>query len=132
MVMSPIVTTIDKISLLRCPLLTPKATRMIENSLICATVRPAINQLLASYPILPIRKITISGLPINIKSESMIMVRICCILETNPICDPKTMKKITKKKSLRVLIFAAISNLIGEKESVIPATSAPISIENQK
>lgn len=42
------------------------------------------------------------------------------------------MKKITKKKSLRVLIFAAISNLIGEKERVIPATRAPISIENQK
>lgn len=131
-VISHIVATIDNISLFKCQLLTHKATRIIENSLICATVRPAIKPLLASYPILPINNITIKGFPIRIKSERIIIVRMCCIFDTKPICEPKTMKKITKKKSLRVLIFAAISNLIGENDKVIPATSAPISIENQK
>jgi len=42
------------------------------------------------------------------------------------------MKNITKKKSLKVLIFADISNLIGENDRVIHATKAHISIENPK
>ena len=78
------------------------------------------------------RKITISGLPTRTNIDKIIMVIRCCGEVTNPICDPSMMKKITKKKSLSVFIFAVISNLIGENESVIPATSAHISIENQK
>lgn len=75
MVISQIVTIIDNISLGRCQTLVPSAMRIIENSLICATVNPAIKPLLASYPILPIRKMTIRGLPIRIKRESKMIVR---------------------------------------------------------
>lgn len=60
------------------------------------------------------------------------MINICWLELTNHIWDHSTIKNITKKKSLSVFIFADISNLIGEKDKLIPATNAHISIENQK
>ncbi len=123
---------IDKTSEEICQFLTHKAIKIIENSLICATVSHAINHVLASYHIFHIRISTIRGFPIKIKSDKIIILRKCCMWAINHIWEPKTMKKMTRKKSLKIFIFAVISNLIGEKERVIPATSAQISIENPK
>jgi len=64
--------------------------------------------------------------------DNIIIVHIWFMSWINHIWDHSTIKNITKKKSLSVFIFAVISNLIGEKDSVIHATKAHISIENPK
>lgn len=79
-----------------------------------------------------IKNITIKGFQINTNADKVMVINISCAELINHIWDHNTMKNITKKKSLRVLILADISNLIGEKDRLIQATNAHISIENQK
>ena len=54
------------------PTFTPSAIRISENSEIWATVNPGMNPMCLEYPNLPIKKITISGFPINTKHENTI------------------------------------------------------------
>jgi len=114
-----------------CPRLVHKTTKINENSLICATVSPALNHVLLVYPSFPMIAITIIGFQININNESNAIDRLYHHMLFSVICVPKRTKNITIKKSLRDFIFELISNLYGDKESVIPAINAHISMENQ-
>ena len=55
-----------------CPTFAPSAIRIRENSLIWATVKPAIKPVLFLYPKAPINIITINGFPINMNAENII------------------------------------------------------------
>jgi hypothetical protein len=71
-VINPITVTNDKISGLICPKLTPIEIKIKENSEICATVKTAIKPVFLLYPKIPLKFITIIGLPIRMNSESTI------------------------------------------------------------
>src|SRR3989344_2019021 len=103
-VIKPIAVINDSTSVERCPTFAPKAISIRENSLICATVRPAIKPVLFVYLKNPINPITIIGLPIKINNE-------------------------IKKKSRRERSFALTSQLYEDIDNKIPAISAPTSNE---
>ena len=101
-----------------------------ENSLICATVSQDLKEFFLVYQSLHIIIITIIGFHINInKDKTTIGTKYHHILP-RLIWVPKSTKNITIKKSLSDFILELISNLYGDKERVIQATSAHISIEN--
>src|SRR3990167_7090764 len=69
------------------------------------------------------------GFPINMNKERMIAGYMTSFQLAKAICDPRSMKNKTMKKSLSGFIFAAISEEKGVRDKMIPAKSAPISME---
>src|SRR3989344_3340342 len=96
-VIKPIAVINDSTSVERCPTFAPKAISIRENSLICATVRPAIKPVLFVYLKNPINPITIIGLPIKINKEYNIIGLICVDTELNDICVPSKIKNEIRK-----------------------------------
>ena len=129
-VIRPMIVTRERISFVKCPTLTPSAIRISENSLICATVKPAWNDVLFLYPRIPISAITTRGFPIRMKRENIIAGMIRELIDPNAIWEPRRMKNAMMKKSLKGRSFALISWWNGDIDRATPATSAPISIEN--
>lgn len=101
----------ESISRLRWPTLTHKMIKIKENSLICATVKPALNQFFLEYHNNHIIVITIMGLPIRIKNDKITMGRIYIQILSKVICVQKSTKNMTIKKSLNPFILELIWNL---------------------
>ena len=115
-----------------CPTATPNTRTIKENSEICANVVPTKKLVLLVYLKKADKAINIKGFPINTTAD-----KISALIITGPrfkidIFNPKIIKKIIKKKSLKGLTLELISTLYGETDKTIPAIKAPISIENPR
>ncbi len=84
---------------------------IIENSEICAKVVPVKKLVLLVYPNNAIKVIKINGLKIRAINENMIALKITELIFDTSMLNPRIIKKIIKKKSLRGLIFDVISIL---------------------
>ncbi len=120
----------DNISLFICHKFAPNIISIKENSLTCATVNHALNDVFFLYPKIHINVMTISGFQINMKIDSDNIGIIYHHILVSVICVPKRTKNITIKKSRKDFIFELISNLNGDIDSVTHAINAHISIEN--
>src|SRR3989344_2002597 len=112
------------------PSFNPSNTKINENSLICATVKPELKLVFLLNPCMPVIITIIIGFTIKTKSENTIAGTINDPRFETSNVDPRSTKNIIKKKSLKGLSLLLISCANGETDKVTPATNAPISTEN--
>ena len=108
-VITPVKVKVDKISPEISPAETPKPRTIKENSDICPKVVPTRKFVLFVYPSIAVKLIKIIGLKIKAIPENISALTIIELILRTGILNPKIMKKIIKKKSLKGLIFELIS-----------------------